>query len=98
MPKISYDPNADIPKVELEESISRIGLRNILDVISHVVMRSDDLTVHKIEMRNGGKVELSYAQDGQLKNFKTEKCAIQLTDSKEDGGVDILLDMLVEEQ
>ena len=55
------------------QSISKVGFENILDLKSHVIMRDGDLTVHKAEFHDGGKVKLAFTSQGKLVEFSGEK-------------------------
>jgi hypothetical protein len=48
------------------QNIKKISIDHITDVISHRVMRIDDLTIHDLEFINNGKCYLSYTKDGKI--------------------------------
>ena len=51
------------------ETIKSVGLENIFDLKSHIILREGELTVHKIEFHDGGLVKLSFTDKGKLVEF-----------------------------
>lgn len=51
------------------ETITRVGIENIFDVKTHTIMREGELTVHKMEFHDGGRVKLAYTTQGEMKEF-----------------------------
>ena len=51
------------------ETIKSVGLENIFDLKSHVILREGELTVHKIEFHDGGWVKLAFTDKGKLTEF-----------------------------
>ena len=56
-----------------------IGLENILDLKSYVIVRRDELTVHKIEFNDGGSVKLAFTAQGKLVELSTKNTAQTFT-------------------
>ena len=50
-------------------TINSVGIENIFDVKSHTIMRESNLTVHKIEFHDGGRVKLAYTTEGEITEF-----------------------------
>ena len=60
-------------------TIKSVGLENIFDLKSHVIMREGELTVHKIESHDGGRVKLAYTTQGKLVEFSCNKIGQTIT-------------------
>lgn len=65
------------------EGISRVGVHNVIDLLSHRVMRSGDLTVHEFEFHGGGHVKLAYRESGKLEEFQTTKMRVAVRNHTE---------------
>lgn len=61
------------------QSINRVCLENIFDLQSYIIMREKDLTVHKIEFRDGGSAKIVYTSQGKLVEFSGNKIGQTLT-------------------
>lgn len=51
------------------ETIARVGIENVFDVRTHLIMREGELTFHKMEFHDGGRVKLAYTAQGEIKEF-----------------------------
>lgn len=51
------------------KTITRVGIENVFDVRTHTIMREGELTVHKMEFHDGGRVKLAYTTQGEIKEF-----------------------------
>ncbi len=51
------------------KTTNSVGIENIFDVKSQTIMRESELTVHKIELHDGGLVKLSYTNQGKVTEF-----------------------------
>ena len=60
------------------EKIQKITIDNIVQVISHRIMRMEEFTVHEIEFVNQGKCRLSYTTSGELVNFTTSNLTTEI--------------------
>ncbi len=65
------------------EKIEAIGVKTIIDVISHRIMRDEDSTIHQIEFVNSGTAKISYTHTGKLKSFECSNISTTLTPSSE---------------
>ena len=61
------------------ETIKSVGLENIFDLKSHVILREGELTVHKIEFHDGGRVKLAFTTQGKLVEFSCNKVGQTIT-------------------
>ena len=61
------------------ETIKSVGLENIFDLKTHVIMCEGELTVHKIEFHDGGRVKLAYTTQGKLVEFSCNKIGQTIT-------------------
>ena len=61
------------------ETIRSVGIENIFDLKSHVIMREGDLTVHKLEFHDGGSVKIAYTTQGKLVEFSGNKIGQTIT-------------------
>lgn len=59
--------------------IKSVGIENLFDLKSHVIMREGDLTVHKIEYHDGGRVKLAFTTQGKLVEFSCHKIGQTIT-------------------
>ena len=50
-------------------TIQKVSIDNILDLKSHIIMRDGDLTVHNIELLDGGTVKIAFTTSGELVKF-----------------------------
>ncbi|MDQ2077932.1 hypothetical protein [Marinimicrobium sp. ABcell2] len=69
-------------KIDLQ-SIKSVGFENIVDLKSHVIMRDGDLTVHKAEFHDGGRVTLAFTSQGKLVEFTGYKIGQTITKDNE---------------
>jgi hypothetical protein len=79
---VTMGPDGILKGVTLEQ-IRSIGLGNILEVRSHVILREGDLTVHRIEFLNGGTASLKYSSDGTLHQFEGHQISINIRDGRD---------------
>jgi hypothetical protein len=76
MAKLTYNPDGT---ANLNfEKIQKISIDNIVQVISHRVMRTEEFTVHEIEFVNEGRCQLSYTTSGQLVNLTTNNLTTEI--------------------
>lgn len=61
------------------DSIVRIDIERITDVIEHRIAVEADLTVHELEFVNHGYCKAAYTKDGKLIEFITQHMACRLT-------------------
>ena len=64
-------------------TINKVGIDNILDLKSYVIMRDGELTVHKIELLGGGSVKIAYTASGKLVEFRGKKISQTITKDNE---------------
>ena len=64
-------------------TIQKVSIDNIIDLKSHIIMRNGDLTVHNIELLDGGTVKLSFTADGQLVEFSAKGIRQSITKNNE---------------
>lgn len=64
-------------------SIKSVGFENIFDLKSHVIMREGELTVHKAEFLDGGKVKVAFTTEGKLVEFSGSKFGQTITKDNE---------------
>lgn len=62
---VDKDGNANINL----PTLSKVSIDNIFDLKSHIIMRDGDLTVHTIEMLDGGTLKLAFTSSGELVEF-----------------------------
>ena len=62
---VDKDGNANINL----PTIKKVTIDNIFDLKSHVIMRDGELTIHNIELLDGGSVKISFTSDGELIEF-----------------------------
>lgn len=48
------------------QNIKKISIDHITDVISHRILRMDELTIHELEFIHNGKCYLSYTNAGKI--------------------------------
>lgn len=75
MAKLTYNKDGSA-NVNFER-IQKITIDNIVQVVSHRIMRAE-FTVHEIEFMNGGRCHLSYTAEGQLVNFSTNNLMVDI--------------------
>ena len=61
------------------ETIKSVGIENIFDLKSHVIMREGALTVHKFEYHDGGGVKIAFTTQGKLVEFSCDKIGQTIT-------------------
>ena len=52
------------------EKIQKVSIDHIPDVISHRIMRTEDMTVHYVEFIREGSCKLSYTPQGKIIEFE----------------------------
>ena len=62
---VDNDGNANINL----PTIKKVTIDNIFDLKSHVIMRDGELTIHNIELLDGGSVKISFTSGGELVEF-----------------------------
>ena len=62
---VDKDGNANINL----PTIKKVTIDNIFDLKSHVIMRDGELTIHNIELLDGGSVKISFTTSGELVEF-----------------------------
>lgn len=50
-------------------TIKKVTVDNIFDLKSHIIMRDGELTIHNIELLDGGTVKISLTSSGELVEF-----------------------------
>jgi hypothetical protein len=60
------------------EKIEKISIDHITDIISHRIMRTDDLTVHEMEFIREGKCYLSYTAQGKIVACKIDNMTMEV--------------------
>lgn len=64
-------------------TIQKVTIDNIFDLKSHVIMRNGDLTVHSIELLDGGSVKISFTANGELVEFSGKNIKQTITKKNE---------------
>lgn len=64
-------------------TIQKVSIDNIIDLKSHIIMRDGEKTTHKIELLDGGTVNLSFMTDGQLVEFSGKGIRQSITKNNE---------------
>ena len=62
---VDKDGNANINL----PTIKKVTIDNIFDLKSHIIMRDGELTMHNIELLDGGSVKISFTSGGELVEF-----------------------------
>lgn len=60
-------------------TLSKVGIDNIFDLKSHVIMRDGDLTVHTLEMLDGGNLKVAFTSSGELVEFSGKNISSSIT-------------------
>jgi hypothetical protein len=53
-------------------AIERIDLRDIVNITSHRIMRTDNGVVHEIEFKPSGGATISYTNAGEIREFSVK--------------------------
>ena len=64
-------------------TIQKVSIDNIFDLKSHVIMRDGEITVHNIELLDGGTVKISFSTDGKLVEFSGKNVRQTITKDNE---------------
>lgn len=76
---IDKDGNANINL----PAINKVSIDNIFDLKSHVIMRDGELTIHRIELLDGGSVKISFTTSGELIEFSGKNIRQTITKDNE---------------
>ena len=79
MVNITKDKDGN-PQIDMA-NIKSIGITNIVDVISHRIMRDGNNTTHDIELKNDGHVHLSYSQKGKIVKFTNTHVSVAINEN-----------------
>ena len=69
--------NINLPTIE------KVTIDNIFDLKSHVIMREGKLTIHNIELLDGGSVKISFTASGELVEFSGNNIKQTITKDNE---------------
>ena len=72
---VDKDGNANINL----PTIKKVTIDNIFDLKSHIIMRDGELTIHNIELLDGGSVKISFTAGGKLVEFTGKKIRQTIT-------------------
>ena len=76
---VDKDGNANINL----PTITKVSIDNILDLKSHIIMRDGELTIHNIELLDGGNVKISFTTSGELVEFSGKNIKQTITEKNE---------------
>ena len=64
-------------------TIQKVSIDNIIDLKTHIIMRDGDMTIHNIELLDGGTVKLAFTKDGKLVEFSGKGIRQSITKNNE---------------